>query len=539
MPLPSFDPLVYPYKSNRTCVYAKRGMVAASQPLASQAGLSMLQKGGNAIDAAVAAAAALTVVEPTSNGIGGDCFALVWKKGKLYGLNSSGKSPKDISIEKVKKLGVEEMPKLGFLPVTVPGIPGAWAELNNRFGKLALRECLHPAVQYARFGHPVAPTVGKFWQSAFNAYNRNKEGHNFDPWFQTFAPMGRAPHVGETWVSKDHAKTLEEIGETKAESFYRGRLAKLISDFSAENGGFVTNVDLEEFTPEWIEPISVNYRGYDVWEIPPNGQGLVALITLNILKGYDFEKRDDVNTYHKQFEAMKLGYTLGKNVITDIGHMRYTAAELLDEGFADELRSKINDTAREPAVYTPNGGGTVYLAAADGEGNMVSFIQSNYMGFGSGMVVPGTGIALQNRGADFSLDANHANALYGGKKTYHTIIPGFLTKDGKPIGPFGVMGGYMQPQGHVQVLMNTIDFNHNPQAALDAPRWQWLRGKQFEVESEFPVSIVDELRARGHEVTVANESTGFGRGQIIWHDDESRVLIGGTEYRADGAVVGI
>ena len=532
-----FDALNYPYPSARTCTYAKRGMVATTHPLAAQAGLSMLQKGGNAIDAAVAAAAALTVVEPTSNGIGGDCFAILWSGGKLHGLNSSGKSPKSISIDKVKKLGYEEMPKLGFLPVTVPGIPGGWAELNAKFGKLRLDECLAPAVNYAGNGHPVAPIVCKFWQYAYNAYKRDEDGSTFDAWFNTFAPMGRAPFIGEMWASKDHANTLEEIGATNAESFYRGRLAKQISSFFAKNGGFITEEDMADFSPEWVNPISTNYRGVDVWEIPPNSQGLVALIALNILKGYYFERRDCADTYHKQFEAMKLAFTLGKAAITDSLHMKYSTNELLCDDFADELRSRIGSEAIEPALYVPNSGGTVYLAAADDAGNMISFIQSNYMGFGSGVVVPGTGIALQNRGADFSLDPTHVNALAGGKKTYHTIIPGFLTKNGVPVGPFGVMGGYMQPQGHVQAIMNTIDFAHNPQAALDAPRWQWIKGRQFEVESSFPSHIVDELRAKGHEITAKSDNASFGRGQIIWRD-ENDVLIGGTEHRADGAVVG-
>ena len=534
-----FNPLDYPYASGRTCVFAKKGMVATCHPLAAQAGLSMLQKGGNAIDAAVATAAALTVLEPTSNGIGGDAFALVWANGELHGLNSSGCSPKSISIEKVKALGHGEMPKLGFLPVTVPGIPGAWAKLCEKFGKLTLEENLAPAVQYARYGHPVAPVVGRFWEVAFNSYTRNKKGKEFEPWFATFAPKGRAPLIGETWISKDHADTLEEIGASKGESFYRGRLAKRIAEFIKNSGGFLTEEDLADFTPEWVQPISVNYRGFDVWELPPNGQGLVALITLNILKEFDFFEKDSFATYHRQFEAMKLAYTLGKSVITDPRHMEYESCELLGDTFTDKLRAKIGETALEPAAYKPQTGGTVYLATADGEGNMVSFIQSNYMGFGSGMVVPGTGIALQNRGADFSLDPGHANALKGGKKTFHTIIPGFLAKDGKPVGPFGVMGGYMQPQGHVQLIMNTIDFAHNPQAALDSPRWQWTGGKNFDVEFNFPSKIIDELRAKGHEIKIAKKNSGFGRGQIIWHDDENKALIGGTEYRADGAVVGI
>lgn len=532
----NFDLLTNPYPSSRSVHIARNAMVATTEPKAAQAGLAVLRKGGNAIDAAVATAACLTVVEPTSNGIGGDAFALVWSGGKLHGLNSSGRSPKSISIEKIKALGHETMPKQGIAPVTVPGAPGAWAELSKRFGKLSLAEVLMPAVNYAREGFPVSPTVGKYWGFAFNSYMKNSGDPLFDPWFKTFAPNGRAPRIGEVWAAGDHAKTLEEIGNTGAESFYRGRLAGAIADYSNKFGGFITEEDLAEFSPEWVDPISVNYRGYDVWEIPPNGQGLVALLALNILKGFSFEQKDHVETYHKQFEAMKLAFTCGKGTITDPEHMKISVDDLLSDVFADELRSKISLTAAEPAEYMPSKGGTVYLATADGDGNMVSFIQSNYMGFGSGVVIPGTGIALQNRGADFSLDENHANALKGGKRTYHTIIPGFLTKDGAPIGPFGVMGGYMQPQGHVQVVMNTTDFAHHPQAALDAPRWQWLGGKRFDVEGHFPKHIAEGLARKGHQVSVALDSGSFGRGQIIWRASEDGVLMGGTEPRADGHV---
>jgi len=285
-----------------------------------------------------------------------------------------------------------------------------------------------------------------------------------------------------------------------------------------------------------VKSISVNYRGYDVWEIPPNGQGLVALIALNILKGFDFTTRDCVETYHKQFEAIKLAFATGKQVITDPTYMQVPLDDLLSDAFADDLRSKITAQAEAPVAYLPPKSGTVYLAAADGEGDMISYIQSNYMGFGSGIVIPGTGIAMQNRGADFSLDPAHANAMQGGTRTYHTIIPGLLTKDGVAVGPFGVMGGYMQPQAHVQVVMNTVDFLHNPQAALDAPRWQWLEGKQFEVETHFPKHIAEALVRRGHHVSVTLDSAAFGRGQIIWRDEENGVLVGGTEHRADGHI---
>jgi len=538
MTTPSFDPLKNPYLSTRNTFYAAKGMVATSQPLAAQAGLEVLKKGGNAIDAAIATAACLTVVEPTSNGIGGDAFALVWTNGTLHGLNSSGKSPQSISIEKVKAQGYTEMPKMGLIPVTVPGAPGAWAALSQRFGRLPFTETLSPAINYAQNGYPLSPTLGKYWGRAFTAYKNRCQGEVFTPWFETFAPKGRAPQIGELWASPGHAATLAEIGETHAESFYRGRLAQKIADFCKKHNGFLTADDLANFKPEWVDPISVSYRGHDVWEIPPNGQGIVALIALNILKGFHFNPNDMhcAETYHKQFEAMKLAFACGKKAVTDPMFMDVSVQDLLSDAFAEELRNKITHTAEEPIAYLPPKSGTVYLATADGEGNMVSFIQSNYMGFGSGIVIPGTGIALQNRGADFSLDPTHANALRGGKKTYHTIIPGFLTKNGAPVGPFGVMGGYMQPQGHMQVIMNTVDFHLNPQAALDAPRWQWISGKTFEVENHFPKHVAEALVSRGHQVNMCLDSGGFGRGQIIWRDAENGVLAGGTESRTDGAI---
>jgi len=539
-----------PFQSIRNTTYAKNGMVATSQPLAAQAGLDVLKKGGNAIDAAIATAACLTVVEPTSNGIGGDAFALVWTGGKLHGLNSSGPAPAGISIDAVKAAGHTEMPKMGWIPVTVPGAPAAWANLNKRFGKLSLAECLEPAIRYAQEGYPISPTLGRGWAGAARYYATIK-GAEFAHWGETFAPKGRAPRIGEMWSSMGHAATLTEIAETKAESFYRGKLAQKIIAFAKETDGYLRESDLAAYSPMWVDPISVNYRGHDIWEIPPNGQGLVALIALNILKGYPntageltshtsesgrLFARDAVGTYHKQFEAIKLAFACGKKIITDPEHMQIPLEELLSDGFADYLRKKIVDEAAEPEAFMPPTSGTVYLATADGDGNMVSFIQSNYMGFGSGIVVPGTGIALQNRGADFSLDPDHANGLAGGKRTYHTIIPGFITKDNVPVGPFGVMGGYMQPQGHVQVVMNMLDFGLDPQAALDAPRWQWLTGKNFEVEHHFPTHAAKSLGALGHRISIQLESGSFGRGQIILRDPESGVLAGGTETRTEGSV---
>ncbi|SFA84785.1 gamma-glutamyltranspeptidase / glutathione hydrolase [Lentibacillus halodurans] len=528
--------LNYPYASPRLSTFAKNGMVTTSQPLASQAGLDILRKGGNAIDAAIATAACLTVVEPTSNGIGGDAFALVWTKGELHGLNGSGRAPESVSIKAVKDTGHEEIPKYGWIPVTVPGVPAAWAELSREFGKLPFQEVLQPAIHYAREGFPVSPTLSRFWKKSFNMFNKNLTDEIFSEWFRTFAPEGRPPEPGEIWASENHAKTLEKIAETNAEAFYHGELAEKIASFSEENGGFLSADDLAAHQSEWVEPISVHYRGYDVWEIPPNGQGLVALQALNILKEFHFTEKESVDTYHKQIEAIKLAFADGQAHITDENHMRYSTEELLSELYAKSRKQLIGKTAQLPEAGEPSQGGTVYLAAADNEGNMVSFIQSNYMGFGSGLVVPGTGIALQNRGHNFSIDPEHINALAGGKRSYHTIIPGFMTQGNQPVGPFGVMGGFMQPQGHVQVVMNTIDFGLTPQAALDAPRWQWFKDKKIEVENRFPHHIAQGLSEKAHDVTIQLEPNGFGRGQIIWRDADTGVLVGGTETRTDGGV---
>ncbi|UCZ54103.1 gamma-glutamyltransferase [Bacillus shivajii] len=532
----TYDSLHYPYPSQRNVTYGKNGMVATSQPLAAQAGLDILKQGGNAIDAAIATAACLTVVEPTSNGIGGDAFALVWVKGELHGLNASGQAPQSISIEKLKEQGVEEIPKFGWTPVTVPGAPGAWAELSERFGKLPLSEVLKPAVQYAREGYPLSPTLSYFWERATKAFKEVLKGEEFESWFDTFAPNGVAPKVGEVWRSEGHASTLESIGETNARSFYEGELAEKIDAYSKKYGGYLTKEDLAAYKPEWVKPISVNYKGYDVWEIPPNGQGLVALMALNMLKDETFSTRDDEDTLHKQIEAMKLAFTDGEKYITEEKEMSVPVDSLLSDAYAKERRALIGEEAIQPEAGEPSKGGTVYLATADREGNMVSFIQSNYMGFGSGLVVPGTGIALQNRGHNFSLDPSHDNALAPGKRTYHTIIPGFLTKGNEAVGPFGVMGGFMQPQGHMQVVMNTIDFGLNPQAALDAPRWQWMKDKTVLVEQTVPNHLAQQLSAKGHNIQVTHQSGSFGRGQIIWRDPETGVLAGGTESRTDGSV---
>ncbi len=431
------------------------------------------------------------------------------------------------------------MPPHGFEPVMVPGAPSAWAECSRKFGRLPLSEVLAPAIDYAENGFPISPVLGRFWKRAYRTFTERLTHPMFKHWFDTFGSKqaeGQAPEIGEMWASKDHAATLRAIAETGADAFYKGELADKIDAFSRKHDGFIRKEDLEAYQPEWVEPISVNYRGYDVWEIPPNGQGLITLMALNVLKGYEFSDSEAMETRHKQIEALKLAFSDGQKYITDHSHMTQTIEAMLSEGYAEERRSLIGTEARQPEPGEPPKGGTVYLATADSEGNMVSFIQSNYMGFGSGLVVPGTGIALQNRGHNFSMDENHDNCIAPGKKTYHTIIPGFLTKNNQPVGPFGVMGGFMQPQGHLQVVMNTVDFHLNPQAALDAPRWQWIKDKTVEVESTFPHHTAQGLSDKGHDVKIALEPNSFGRGQIIWRDPETGVLTGGSETRTDGTV---
>lgn len=528
-----FNPFEKRFASKRNPMYSNKGMVATSQPLAAEAGAVILRKGGNAVDAAVATAACLTVVEPTSNGIGGDAFALVWMKDKLYGLNASGPAPSDISISKVKSLGHEEMPKFGFTPVTVPGAPKAWASLIERFGNLTLKEVLEPAVRIAEEGYPVSTTLGYFWKKAHKAYEK-LEGEAFEEWFKTFSFDG-PPEVGQVITMKNHAKTLKSIGNSNSDSFYKGDLADLIDETSKKYGGFIRKCDLENFDVEWVDPIKMNYKGYDVWEIPPNGQGIIALMGLNTMKHLDVKSYGTVETLHKQFEAMKLAFTDGLHYISDPKAMTVAFDELLSDDYGKKSALRITDEALEPSVSEPQRSGTIYLATADKDGNMVSYIQSNYMGFGSGIVIPGTGIGMQNRGHTFSLDEKHVNALGPNKKTYHTIIPGFITKDDIGIGPFGVMGGFMQPQGHMQVIMNMIDFNMNPQDALDAPRWQWVKDKKFSVESKMDDDVVRQLSMKGHEITMTAEEGSFGRGQIIIRK-ENGVYVGGTESRTDGHI---
>ncbi|WP_066458098.1 gamma-glutamyltransferase family protein [Anaerotruncus rubiinfantis] len=532
----NFNPMINQYPSKRNVVYGAKGMVATSQPLAAQAGLEILRQGGNAIDAAIAAATCLAVVECGFNGIGGDAFALVWTGGKLHGLNASGPAPKNISAEKLWAKGFQEMPKYGFEPVTVPGAPSAWAELSRKYGRLPLKKVMEPAIRYAREGHPVSVNNAQKWQYLYGVYAKEFKGDEFKPWFDTFSVNGAAPNAGDLFKCEDMARSLESIAETHAESFYRGELMERMVDYSDQYGGYFSRSDFEEYRPEWVEPIHVNYRGYDIHEIPPNGHGISALMALNILKGFAFDgERESAEVYHKQIEAMKLAYMDAKTYVTDPRYMKVSVQDLLSDAYADERRRLIGKTAMLPPVGKPQSGGTVYLCAADDDGNMVSYIQSNYMCWGSGLVVPHTGIALHNRGNNFSLEKGHDNLIAGGKKPYHTIIPGFMTKDGKPVGPFGVMGAFMQPQGHVQVVTNTLDFHMNPQDALNAPRWQWMSGKAVDLECDVPQRIVQELADRGHQIKIHYQYSTMGKGEIIWRM-ENGVLCGGAEPRADGTV---
>lgn len=532
-----FNALNYRYPSRRSVIYGIKGMVCTSQPLAAQAGLDILKKGGNAIDAMLATAICMTVLEPSGNGIGSDTFALVWsaKDKKLYGLNGSGPAPQTLTIEAMKKAGFTKMPDRGWAPVTVPGAPSAWAELHKRFGKMEFSKLFSPAIEYAENGYPVHPIVGLLWEKAEKVFAPFKDKPEFAPFFKTFMSQG-VPEIGSVMKFPYHAKALRELADTNCESFYRGNIAKAIDEFSRQTGGYLRAEDLENYKAEWVEPIMTKYHGYDVCEIPPNGHGIVALMSLNILQEMGkLTDRNSEETIHKQLEALKLAFTDGQTYITDQRYMKIKTAYLLSKEYAKKRCEEIGEEALMPKPIDPDCGGTVYMCAADQEGNMISYIQSNYKGFGSGIVIPEYGISLNDRGCSFSLDPAADNSLVPNKKPYHTIIPGFLLKDGEPMGPFGVMGGYMQPQGHVQVMMNMIDFGLNPQEALDAPRWQWVGGKKIEIETGFGEKIVEALRKRGHEVKVMDDFTGFGRGQIIIRQKDG-VLVGATEPRTDGIV---
>ena len=521
------------FYSKKQPVWAKNGVVATSEGLASQAGLEILKMGGNAIDAAVATAAALTVVEPTSNGIGSDCFALVYFNNKLHGLNSSGYSSRNISIEELNKRGFDKMPVGGIIPITIPGTPKGWAKLIEEFGNLSLEKVLAPAVKLAEEGFIISETVGYYFERAMKLYQERNKGEEFKHFFNVFTKNGVGYKAGDLFKSKWHAETLRSIGETNSDSFYSGEIADKIVAFMEKHDGFIDHLDLAEYKAEIVEPISVNYKGYDVYEIPPNGQGITALMALNLMKEFTVEE-GNIDTIHKQIEATKIAFSDTLKYVTDEKFMKINKEFLISDEY---VKLRINDIKENAVLHQPieyQKAGTVYLATADKDGNMVSFIQSNYMGFGSGIVIDDTGIAMQNRGHTFSLDKNHHNALMPRKRTYHTIIPGFLMKDNKPVGPFGVMGGFMQPQGHLQVVMNIVDYKMNPQEALDAPRFRWDKELNVALESSFDDYVIDKLLEKGHSIKIELNHGGFGRGQIILKERNGYQV--GTETRCDGTI---
>lgn len=521
-----------PYPSQRMPIMA-RNVVATSQPLAAQAGLRMLLQGGNAVDAAVAAAMALTVLEPTGNGIGSDLFAILWDGASIQGLNASGRAPAALTPERFE--GQSTVPLLGWDPVTVPGAVSGWVALSQRFGRLPLETLVGPAVSYARDGFLVSPLTARAWSRAETVFA------GFDAFAAGFLPNGKAPKAGERFCFPDQATTLETIAATAGEAFYRGSLAEAMVADARRHGGLMSEQDLDAHRADWVGTIQTGYHGFELHEIPPNGQGLAALIMLGILRHHPFAAAplDSADSLHLQIEAMKLAFADAERYIADVDHMDVAAEQLLDDGYLAERAALIDmKRAGEPAYGVPPKGGTVYLSAADADGMMVSLIQSNYYGFGSGIVVPGTGISLQNRGVGFTLEEGHPNRVGGGKRPFHTIIPAFLTRSGLPQMSFGVMGGPMQPQGHAQMVLRIVDHGQNPQAASDAPRWRVVQGREVAVEPGFASDVMDDLLARGHQITetAPEQSFAYGGAQLIWRSDGG--YIAGSDHRKDGQAVG-
>ncbi|MGI9597742.1 MAG: gamma-glutamyltransferase family protein [Acidimicrobiales bacterium] len=529
----------YPHPSSRAAVLATDGVVATSQPLAAQAGLGVLADGGTAIDAAIATAAALTVVEPCSNGLGSDAFALVWNDGQLHGLNGSGRWPSANRAEELRAAGHETMPHRGWSPVTVPGAVDSWSVLHQRFGRLPIDRLLAPAIRYAEHGHPISPLVSRQWDRSFEFFP-NQGLAELAGWSTVFAPDGRAHRAGERWASPGPARGLRCLADNGLRDFYEGEVAAAIVDYAGQTGGRMTGDDLAGHNAQWVDPIGVEYGDHQVWEIPPNGQGIAALMALGIVANTEAASHPqiDADNWHYQIEAMKLAFADNDGYVADQDHADVPVEAMIDPAYLKSRATLIGDRAGSAPMGEPIRGGTVYLCTADRDGMMVSFIQSNYMGFGSGVVVPSHGISMQNRGAGFNLEPDHPNVAAPGKRPRHTIIPGFLTRGSEPVGPFGVMGGEMQPQGHLQVVTGMVDHGLNPQSALDAPRWQVERDGTVMVESQTPAEVIEGLRARGHEVIVAQSRMSFGRGQIIRRSDDG-VYAAGSEPRADGCAVGI
>ena len=520
----------FPYRSQRMPTIAAN-VVATGHPLAAQAGLAAIAEGGTAADAAIAAAAVLTVVEPTANGLGSDAFAIAWD-GELQGLNSSGRSP--VGLGRDRFAGATAMPRLGWDAVTVPGCVAGWVALHERQGTLDFARLLEPAIRYAQHGFPVSPMAAAGWRRAVDRYR------GFEAWMDTFAPAGRAPAVGEVVRLPDHATTLREIARTRGEAFYRGGIADRIDDAARKAGAAMRRSDLEAHRPAWVEPWSIDYRGVTLHEIPPNGQGLAALVALGILRHLDVRAMpaDGTDSVHVQVEAMRAAFADVHRYVADPDHTGDAPRRLLEAGYLEERARSIRmDRAGHWTPRELPGSSTVYLCAADAQGHLVSWIQSNYEGFGSGIVVPGTGIAMQNRGAGFTLERGHPNEYAPGKRPFHTIIPGFLTRAGSPLAAFGCMGGAMQPQGHAQLVVRMVDQDLNPQAAIDAPRWQVMDDGAILLEPGFPEATIAGLAARGHRVSVDTEAQAFfGGAQFAWRTEGG--YVGASDPRRDGQAVG-
>ena len=523
-----------PFPCGRQPVLA-RNIVATSQPLAAQAGAAAFARGGNAIDAALAAAMTLTVVEPVMNGIGGDSFALVWEGGKLHGLNGSGRSPAQWNAKRFENM--EGMPLRGWESVTVPGQVAGWVSLSERFGRLPFEDLFADAIRHARDGFPVSPVISRQWSEQAALLHAC-------PGFDAFMPRGRTPAAGEVWRFADQGMTLEDIARTRGESFYRGALADAMCRHAGEHGGVLSRADLEQHRSEWVEPVNVDFRGRQVWEIPPNGQGIAALIALGLLEHlpYDQTAVGSAQRMHLEIEAMHLAFADLQAHVADPAHMQWTAAQLLDPAHLRERARGID--VQRASVHAPSqlpSGGTVYICTADKEGRMVSYIQSNYRGFGSGVVVPGTGISLHNRGSGFVTTPGHVNQVAGAKRPLHSIIPAFLTQGAKPVMAFGVMGGNMQAQGHVQMVLRHIVEGLNPQACSDAPRWRINDAGALTVEPGVPQAVVQGLQELGHRPEKqAPGNLLFGSAQLVQRlpADGEVVYAAGSDHRRDGQAVG-
>ena len=537
--------------TTRSEVIAQNGMVCSSHPLATQVGIDILKKGGSAVDAAIAVNACLGLMEPTGCGIGGDLFAIVWdaKTQKLYGLNASGKAAKSISIDALKKKGISQIPQHGPIPVSVPGCVDGWFELHKRFGSLAMSEILQPTIDYANSGFPLTEVIAPGMQSTIARFEKLYPNIN-----ETYTPKGELWKKGDIFRNPMLAKTLQLIAQNGRDEFYTGSIARTIGDFMQSQGGYITYDDLATHTSEWIDPVSTNYRGYDVWELPPNGQGIVALQMLNLLEQYDLGEYGFGSAEHIHYfvEAKKLAFEDRAKYYADMRFSNVPVNELISKEYAMQRSKEINPRQAsqnpQPGVLA-NTNNTVYLTVADKDGNMVSLIQSNYRGMGSGMVPPGLGFMLQNRGESFSLDETHTNALLPGKRPFHTIIPAFVTKDGKPFLSFGVMGGDFQPLGHVQILLNMIDFGMNVQEAGDAPRIDHLGssspigeeqekgGGRVALENGFSTGTIRQLLDMGHNVGYGFGGV-FGGYQAILYDPANKVYYGASESRKDGCAMG-